>query len=147
MKFSTPYSLYSTIDSSKRETSNVIILQHILQHIYKTNTFIYIAPKLWNSIHKRILKENGEILTTSVSLVKLRCKTIILIVFSSIILSSQFFWHQKIQNIRHNQRYSRIKNKCKHVKHNVFTTKSIKMALANLARAGSCSNPHYHGYY
>ena len=45
MKFRTPYSLYSTIDSSKRDTSNVIILPR------KTNTFLYIASKLWNSIH------------------------------------------------------------------------------------------------
>ena len=72
MKFRTTYSLYSTIDSSKRDTSNVIILSR------KTNTIIYITSKLWNSIHKQILNENEEILTTSVSLVKLRCKTIIL---------------------------------------------------------------------
>ena len=64
-------SMYSTIDSSKRDTSNVIILPR------KTNTFLYISSKLWNCIHKLILNENGEILTTSVSLVKLCCKTII----------------------------------------------------------------------
>ena len=63
------YLLYSTIISSKRDTSNVIILPR------KTNMFLYIASKLWNSILKRILNENGQILTTSV---KLHCKTIVL---------------------------------------------------------------------
>ena len=86
MKFRTPYSLYSTIDSSKRDTSNVIILPR------KINTFLYIASELWNSIHIRILNENGEILTTSVSLVKLRCKNIIL-AFQSINNNNTWTYH------------------------------------------------------
>ena len=61
------------------------------------------------------------------------------------IFGSQFLWHQKISVTT--EETAELNVKLKHVKHNVITTKSIKMALANLARAGSCSNRRYHGYY
>ena len=64
------------------------------------------------------------------------------IVFLSI-FSSQFLSHQKISVTTKDTAELNVK----HVKHNVISTKSIKMALSNLARAGSCSNLRYHGYY
>ena len=35
----------------------------------------------------------------------------------------------------------------KHVKHNVITTKSIKIVLANLCTCIRAFHPRYHGYY
>ena len=64
------------------------------------------------------------------------------IVFLSI-FSSQFLSHQKISVTTKDTAELNVK----HVKHNVISAKSIKMALSNLARAGSCSNLRYHGYY
>ena len=66
----TPYPLYEAIAMSQRDTSNVIILP------VKSNSFLYIAAQLWNSVHKRILSEKG--MCTSVNLVKLRVKHILL---------------------------------------------------------------------
>ena len=65
------------------------------------------------------------------------------ILFLSIFYSSQFLSHQKTSVTTKDTAELNLK----HVKHNVITTKSIKMALANLARAGLCQNPRYHGYY
>ena len=59
------------------------------------------------------------------------------------IFNSQFLSHLKISVTTKDTAELNVK----HVKHNVISTKSIKMALANLARAGSCSNLRYHGYY
>ena len=71
MKFRCPYPLYDNINISNRETSLTIILPE------KNNTFLYVAAQIWNSIHKQIVKsDNG--LETSVSLVKIRVKTLIL---------------------------------------------------------------------
>ncbi len=77
IKLRTPYSLYSMVELSKRDTSNVIILP------IKTNTFLYTASILWNITHKRILNHTSSeasegLATTSISLFKLRCKAIIL---------------------------------------------------------------------
>ena len=72
IKLRTPYSLYSILELSKRDTSHAIILPS------KTNTFLYIASNLWNTVHKQILNKSGDGLATSISLVKLRCKVIIL---------------------------------------------------------------------
>ena len=66
----TPYPLYEAIAMSQRDTSNVIILP------VKSNSFLYIAAQLWNSVHKRIISEKG--MCTSVNLVKLRVKHILL---------------------------------------------------------------------
>ena len=66
----TPYPLYEAIAMSHRHTSNVIILPT------KSNSFFYIAAHLWNSVHKRILSDKGT--CTSVNLVKLRTKSILL---------------------------------------------------------------------
>ena len=65
-----------------------------------------------------------------------------LILFVSI-FGSPFLSHQKISVTNKDTAELNVK----HVKHNVITTKSIKMALENLARAGSCSNLRYHGCY
>ena len=66
-----PYSLYEAINLSKRDTSLNIILPK------KSNTFLYMASQMWNMIHKRIIStEKG--LDTSVNLVKLRTKKILL---------------------------------------------------------------------
>ena len=71
MKFRCPYPLYENINISNRDTSLTIILPQ------KSNTFLYIAAQIWNSIYKRIMNsDNG--LETSVSLVKIRTKTLIL---------------------------------------------------------------------
>ena len=72
IKFRTPYSLYNKIELSKRTSSSVIILPK------KSNTFLYKASSFWNDTHKRILNNTGDILTTSLPMVKLRCKTTIL---------------------------------------------------------------------
>ena len=66
----TPYPLYEAIAMSQRDTSNVIILP------VKSNSFFYIAAHLWNSVHKRIVSEKG--MSTSVNLVKLKAKSILL---------------------------------------------------------------------
>ena len=71
IKFRCPYSLYDSIQVSKRDTSLTIILSE------KSNTFLYVASRLWNTIHKRIVRTDDGLKTT-VSLVKGRCKTIIL---------------------------------------------------------------------
>ena len=71
MKFRCPYPLYDKINISNRDTSLTIILSE------KNNTFLYVAAQIWNSIHKQIVKsDNG--LETSVSLVKVRVKRLIL---------------------------------------------------------------------
>ena len=72
IKFHTPHSLYKKIEVSKRDSSSVIILPR------KSNTFIYKASTFWNDIHKRILNDTGEILGTSITMMKLRCKSTIL---------------------------------------------------------------------
>ena len=66
----TPYPLYEAIAMSQRDTSNVIILP------VKSNSFFYVAAQLWNSVHKRIVSEKG--MSTSVNLVKLKVKSILL---------------------------------------------------------------------
>ena len=71
MKFRCPYSLYDNINISNRDTSLNIILPQ------KNNTFLYRAAQLWNSIHKQIVKSDSG-LETSISLVKIRAKTLIL---------------------------------------------------------------------
>ena len=59
------------------------------------------------------------------------------------IFCSHFLSHQKISVTTKDTAELNVK----HDKPNVITTKSIKMAPENLARAGSSNNPHYHGYY
>ena len=71
IKFRCPYPLYRSISVSTRDTSLTIILPE------KTNTFLYIAAQIWNSIHKRLVKSDCG-LETSVSLVKIRVKSLIL---------------------------------------------------------------------
>ena len=71
MKFRCPYPLYNSINISTRDTSLTIILPE------KNKTFLYIAAQIWNSIHKRIVKSDSG-LETSVNLVKIRAKTLIL---------------------------------------------------------------------
>ena len=71
IKFRSPYSLYEIINVSKRDTSHTIILSE------KSNTFLYKGSKLWNTVHKRVLNP-GDGLDTSVNLVKLRTRTILL---------------------------------------------------------------------
>jgi len=71
MKFRCPYPLYNSICISNRDTSLTIILPE------KTNTFLYAASQIWNTIHKRIVKSECG-LETSVSIVKQRTKSIIL---------------------------------------------------------------------
>ena len=66
-----PYSLYQSINISKRDTSHIIILPK------KSNTFLFKASQLWNSVHKKILSPEKE-LGTSVGLVKLRAKALLL---------------------------------------------------------------------
>jgi hypothetical protein len=66
-----PYSLYEAINLSKRETSLNIILPK------KSKTFLYKASQMWNAIHKRIISTDKG-LDTSVNLVKLRTKKILL---------------------------------------------------------------------
>ena len=71
MKFRCPYQMYNSINVSSRDTSLTIILPE------KTNTFLYVAAQLWNSIQKRIVKLNCGF-ETSVSLVKMRVKNLIM---------------------------------------------------------------------
>ena len=71
IKFRCPYPLYDSINVSTRDTSLTIILPD------KANTFLYVAAQLWNSIHKKIVKSDCG-LETSVSLVKIRAKCLIL---------------------------------------------------------------------
>ena len=71
MKFKSPYSLYEITNMSKRDTSHTIILSK------KTNTFLYKASTLWNAIYKRVL-DLCTGLDTSVNLVKIRSRTILL---------------------------------------------------------------------
>ena len=66
-----PYSLFENINLSKRDTSLNIILPE------KSNTFLYKASQIWNAIHKRVLTTDKG-LETSVNLVKLRTKKILL---------------------------------------------------------------------
>ena len=71
MKFRCPYSLFEEIKISDRDSSFTIILPEY------SVTFLYLASKMWNITHKRLLTfENG--LSTSAALVKLRSKQIIL---------------------------------------------------------------------
>ena len=71
MKFRSPYSLYEITNMSKRDTSHTIILSK------KTNTFLYKASILWNAVYKRVL-DLCTGLDTSVNLVKIRSRTILL---------------------------------------------------------------------
>ena len=67
IKFRCPYPLYRSISVSTRDTSLTIILPE------RTNTFLYRAAQIWNSIHKRLVKSDCG-LETSVSLVKIESK-------------------------------------------------------------------------
>ena len=67
----------------------------------------------------------------------------VIVFYLSLVVSFEFLLHQKISVTTKDTAELNVK----HVKHNVISTKSIKMALSNLARAGSCSNLRYHGYY
>ena len=71
MKFRVPYSLFEIINLSKRDTSNLIILSQ------PSPTFPYESSKMWNSVHKNIIKFDDGF-STSVSLVKQRLKFLIL---------------------------------------------------------------------
>ena len=71
IKFRCPYPLYENIKVSNRDSSLTIILPD------KTNTFLYKASLMWNTIHKRIVRSNSG-LEESVALVKCRTKNIIL---------------------------------------------------------------------
>ena len=71
IKFRCPYSLFDEIKISDRDSSLTIILP---KH---SKTFLYMASKMWNMIHKRLLTiETG--LSISAALVKIRSKRIIL---------------------------------------------------------------------
>ena len=72
IKFRCPYSLYESINISKRDTSNVILLPK------KCNTFLYHASHIWNSVQKRIISPDKGIACTSLNSVKLRMKNILL---------------------------------------------------------------------
>jgi hypothetical protein len=71
IKFRCPYPLFECINVSKRDTSMTIILPE------KTNTFLYQASILWNTIHKKII-DTSKGLEASVNIVKLRSKNAIL---------------------------------------------------------------------
>ena len=71
LKLRCPYSLFSSINISNRDASNAIILPE------KSNTFLFRAPQLWNSVQKRIIPSNNG-LNASINLVKLRTKAILL---------------------------------------------------------------------
>jgi len=71
LKLRCPYSLFSSINISKRDASHAIILPE------KSNTFLFRAPQLWNSVQKRIIPSNNG-LNASINLVKLRTKAILL---------------------------------------------------------------------
>ena len=72
VKFRCPYSLYESINISKRDTSNVILLPK------KCNTFLYQASHIWNSVHKRIISPEKGIDCTSLNSIKLRMKNLLL---------------------------------------------------------------------
>ena len=71
LKLRCPYSLFSSIATSKREASNTIILPE------KSNTFLFRASQLWNSVQKRIISSN-EGLSESINVVKLRTRSTLL---------------------------------------------------------------------
>ena len=71
IKLCCPYPLFECINVSKRDTSMTIILPK------KTNTFLYQASILWNTIHKKII-DTSKGLEASVDIVKLRSKNAIL---------------------------------------------------------------------
>ena len=71
IRFRCPYSLYECINISKRDTSNVILLPN------KSNTFLYLASYMWNSVHKRIISPEKGI-CTPLNSIKLRMKNILL---------------------------------------------------------------------
>ena len=71
MKLRHPYSLFSHIQLSRRDTSNAIILPS------KSNTFLYKAAQLWNKIHKQIVPTDKG-LTVSVKLIKAKTRAILL---------------------------------------------------------------------
>ena len=71
LKLRCPYSLFSSIATSKREASNAIILPE------KSNTFLFRASQLWNSVQKRIILSN-EGLSESINVVKLRTRSTLL---------------------------------------------------------------------
>ena len=66
-----PYSLYESINVSKRDTSNVILLPN------KSNTFLYLASYMWNLVHKRIISPEKGI-CTPLNSIKLRMKNLLL---------------------------------------------------------------------
>ena len=71
IKYRVPYTLFECINTSNRDTSNNVILS------VKSNTFLHLAAKFWNSVHKRIITP-GKGLETSLGLVKSRMRDIIL---------------------------------------------------------------------
>ena len=71
IRFRCPYSLYECINISKRDTSNVILLPD------KSNTFLYLASHMWNSVHKRIISPEKGI-CTPLNSIKLRMKNLLL---------------------------------------------------------------------
>ena len=71
IKYRCPYTLFESINLSSRATSHNVILSN------KTNTFLYEAARLWNTVQKHILTPDKG-LETSLNLIKLRSKAIIL---------------------------------------------------------------------
>ena len=71
IKYHCPYSLYEAINISNRTTSLTVIL------LNKSNTFLFTAAKLWNTVHKKILT-SSNCLETSINLIKLRTKALLL---------------------------------------------------------------------
>ena len=80
-----PYSLYESINISKRDSSNLIILPK------KCNTFLYHASHMWNLVHKRIISSEKGI-HTPLNSIKLRMKNILLEA-QSVGLKSQWIDH------------------------------------------------------
>jgi hypothetical protein len=58
MKLHCPYSLFASINILKRDTSNTIILPE------KSDTFLYKASQLWNSVHKRIIPSHHGLMAS-----------------------------------------------------------------------------------
>ena len=71
MKLRCPYSLFASINISKRDTSHTIILPE------KSDTFLYKASQLWNSVHKRIIPSHHGLMA-SINQVKLRTRSLLL---------------------------------------------------------------------
>ena len=71
IKYHCPYSLYEAINISNHTTSLTVIL------LNKSNTFLFTAAKLWNTVQKKILT-SSNCLETSINLMKLRTKALLL---------------------------------------------------------------------